>query len=95
MIIVRTPLRISYFGGGTDFPEWYKNFYEGGMTLCAAIDKYCYINIRYLNDYYDHKYRIRYYKNEEKNRIDLILMTKNLRFLLFLGHDMYFRRALL
>jgi len=72
MIIVRTPFRISYFGGGTDFPEWYKNFYEGGMTLCAAIDKYCYINIRYLNDYYDHKYRIRYYKNEEKNKIDLI-----------------------
>jgi D-glycero-alpha-D-manno-heptose-7-phosphate kinase len=41
MIIVKTPLRVSLFGGGTDFPAWYKN--NGGMVISSSIDKYCYI----------------------------------------------------
>jgi len=72
MIIIRTPLRISFFGGGTDFPEWYKNSSKGGIVIASAINKYCYINIRFLDKYYDHKYRIRYYVNEEKNNIKKI-----------------------
>ena len=58
MIITRTPFRISFFGGGTDYYEWFKNF--GGSVLATTIDKYCYINIRYLPPFFEHKYRIVY-----------------------------------
>lgn len=63
MIICRTPFRISFFGGGTDYPEWYKN-YEG-KVISTTINKYSYINCRYLPPFFDYKYRIRYYKREE------------------------------
>jgi len=56
MIISRTPYRISLFGGGTDFPAWYRK--HGGSVLAATIDKYCYISARYLPPFFDHKYRI-------------------------------------
>jgi D-glycero-alpha-D-manno-heptose-7-phosphate kinase len=46
MIITRTPLRISFFGGGTDYPIWYREF--GGAVLSTAIDKSCYITCRRL-----------------------------------------------
>ena len=41
MIITKTPYRISFFGGGSDYPEWYKE--HGGMVLSTTIDKYIYI----------------------------------------------------
>ena len=72
MIIVRSPLRISYFGGGTDLPSWYENNSQGGAVIASAINKYSYINIRYLDKFYDHKFRIRYFKNEEQNKIKKI-----------------------
>lgn len=56
MIISRTPFRISFFGGGTDYPAWFKK-YEGAV-LSTTIDKYCYINIRYLPPFFKHKHRI-------------------------------------
>lgn len=56
MIISRTPFRISFFGGGTDYPAWF-NKYEGAV-LSTTIDKYCYINIRYLPPFFEHKHRI-------------------------------------
>lgn len=68
MIIIRTPLRISFFGGGSDLPSWYKN-YNDGCVLSTSINKYCYIQIRDLDNYFNHKYRIRYFINEEKNNI--------------------------
>jgi D-glycero-alpha-D-manno-heptose-7-phosphate kinase len=68
MIISRTPFRISFFGGGTDYPAWYKE--NGGVVLSAAINKYCYITCRYLPPFFDYKYRIRYYQREEANRIE-------------------------
>lgn len=58
MIITRTPFRISFFGGGTDYYEWFKNF--DGSVLATTIDKYCYINIRYLPPFFEHKHRIVY-----------------------------------
>jgi D-glycero-alpha-D-manno-heptose-7-phosphate kinase len=70
MIIIRTPLRVSFFGGGTDFPEWYNK--HGGCVVSVAIDKYCYIQIRELKNFFDHKYRIRYFYNEECNDINNI-----------------------
>lgn len=63
MVITRTPLRISFFGGGTDYPLWYKE--NGGAVLSTTINKYCYINCRYLPPFFDHKYRIRYVEREE------------------------------
>lgn len=70
MIICRTPYRISFFGGGTDYPGWYRE--NGGAVLSTTIDKYCYITLRYLPPFFDYKYRIRYYKREEVNSIDEI-----------------------
>ena len=56
MIISKTPYRISFFGGGTDYPSWYiKN---GGKVLSTTIDKYIYISCRYLPPFFNHKYRI-------------------------------------
>ncbi|MDD5473266.1 MAG: hypothetical protein PHU34_03855 [Candidatus Methanoperedens sp.] len=62
MIISRTPFRISFFGGGTDYPVWYKE--HGGAVLATSINKYCYITCRYLPPFFDYKYRIVYSKNE-------------------------------
>lgn len=70
MIISRTPFRISFFGGGTDYPAWYKE--HGGMVLATTIDKYCYINCRYLPQFFEHKHRIVYSKIENVQSIDQI-----------------------
>jgi D-glycero-alpha-D-manno-heptose-7-phosphate kinase len=58
MIISRTPFRISFFGGGTDYPEWYRE--NGGAILAVTIDKYCYISCRFLPPFFDHKTRLAY-----------------------------------
>ena len=56
MIISKTPYRISFFGGGTDYPSWYKK--NGGSVISATIDKYIYISCRKLPPFFNHKYRI-------------------------------------
>lgn len=56
MIISRTPFRISFFGGGTDYPVWFNE--NGGAVLATTINKYCYISCRYLPPFFDHKSRI-------------------------------------
>lgn len=58
MIISRTPYRISFFGGGTDYPTWFRE--HGGAVLSTTIDKYCYINARYLPPFFEHKFRVVY-----------------------------------
>lgn len=58
MILSRTPFRISFFGGGTDYPAWYRQ--HGGSVIGMAIDKYCYISIRKLPPFFEHKHRIVY-----------------------------------
>lgn len=70
MIISRTPFRISFFGGGTDYPEWFQK--NNGYTISTTIDKYCYINLRNLPPFFDYKYRFRYFKKEEINKISQI-----------------------
>jgi len=62
MVITRTPFRISFFGGGTDYPVWYKE--HGGSVLSTTFDKYCYITARYLPPFFKHKHRIVYSKIE-------------------------------
>ena len=70
MIICRTPYRVSFFGGGSDYPSWYiKN---GGAVLSATIDKYIYISGRYLPPFFEHKYRIVWSHIETVKKIDQI-----------------------
>lgn len=68
MIISRTPFRISFFGGGTDYPIWYED--HGGAVLSTTIDKYCYLTCRYLPPFFEHKHRIVYSKIDTVNRIN-------------------------
>jgi D-glycero-alpha-D-manno-heptose-7-phosphate kinase len=70
MIISRTPFRISFFGGGTDYPAWYRD--NGGAVLSTTIDKYCHISCRYLPPFFEHRHRIVYSKFEHVNAIDEI-----------------------
>lgn len=58
MIITRTPFRISFFGGGTDYPRWFRD--HGGAVLATTINKYCYITCRRLPPFFEHKHRIVY-----------------------------------
>lgn len=68
MINVRTPFRISLFGGGTDYPAWYRE--HGGKTINFCIDKYCYISARDLPPFFGYKWRLRYFKTEEVSILD-------------------------
>jgi D-glycero-alpha-D-manno-heptose-7-phosphate kinase len=70
MIISRTPFRISFFGGGTDYPVWYRK--HGGAVISTSINKYCYINCRYLPPFFPYQYRIRYTKTELTQTADEI-----------------------
>ena len=70
MIISRTPFRVSFFGGGSDYPQWYRE--HGGAVLATAIDKYCYISCRRLPPFFDYKHRLVYRKQETVNRISEI-----------------------
>lgn len=67
MIISRTPFRISFFGGGTDYPVWYRE--HGGAVLATSINKFCYITCRYLPPFFKHKHRIVYSKMEQTQTI--------------------------
>jgi D-glycero-alpha-D-manno-heptose-7-phosphate kinase len=71
MIISRTPFRISFFGGGTDYPEWYQE--HGGAVLSTTIDKYCYISVRELPPFFDHKFRVVY------SIVENVQMTSEIR----------------
>ncbi len=71
MIISRTPFRISFFGGGTDYPVWYRE--NGGAVLSTTIDKYCYITLRYLPPFFPYKHRIVYSNTETVKDIEEIV----------------------
>lgn len=68
MVITRTPFRVSFFGGGTDRYEWFSEN-EGGVLSCT-IDKYCYLTLRKLPPFFEHKHRIVYSKVENVTDID-------------------------
>ena len=70
MIICRTPFRISLFGGGSDYPSWYRQ--HGGCVLGMAINKYCYISVRQLPPFFEHQHRIVHSKIELVKEIDEI-----------------------
>jgi len=68
MIISRTPFRVSFFGGGTDYPDWFEK--HKGAVLATTIDKYCYITCRYLPPFFEHKSRIIYSKMEHIHNVN-------------------------
>jgi len=70
MIISRTPFRISFFGGGTDYPAWYRD--HGGAVLATTIDKYCYLTCRYLPPFFEHRIRVVYSRIETCQTLDEI-----------------------
>jgi D-glycero-alpha-D-manno-heptose-7-phosphate kinase len=84
MIIARTPFRISFFGGGTDYPAWYVE--HGGAVLATSIDKYCYLTCRHLPPFFDHRIRVVYSKIENCQGVDDVqhpAVREILRFLHF------------
>lgn len=62
MIISRTPYRISFFGGGTDYPAWFRE--HGGAVLATTINHYCYLTCRFLPPFFEHRSRIVWSKIE-------------------------------
>lgn len=70
MIIVRTPFRVSFFGGGTDYPDWFNS--HGGHVISAAINKYSYVVVRNLPPFFPFKNRVRYFSDENTESIDAI-----------------------
>lgn len=70
MIISRTPFRVSLFGGGTDFPQWYLK--HGGAVLGFALNRYCYVSVRTLPPFFNYKHRIVYSKVETVDNLEQI-----------------------
>jgi D-glycero-alpha-D-manno-heptose-7-phosphate kinase len=68
MVISRTPFRISFFGGGTDYPIWFRD--HGGSVLATTIDKYCYLSCRYLPPFFEHRIRLVYSRIENCQNVD-------------------------
>ena len=86
MIISKTPYRISFFGGGSDYPVWYKKY--NGQVLSTTIDKYLYISCRELPKFFNHKYRIVWSKIENVKYIICYYFSrlKKLKYLyIFIG----------
>ena len=85
MVISRTPFRISFFGGGTDYPSWYLQ--HGGAVLATTIDKYCYLTCRHFPPFFSCKYHIVWSKIETCNSIDEIHHPVVREVLRYLGID--------
>lgn len=85
MIITRTPYRVSFLGGGTDYPAWYRK--HGGAVLSTTIDKYCYVSAKWLSPFYGIKHRVVWSYVETVNTIGEILHPCVREALPFLGFD--------
>ncbi len=68
MIITQTPFRMSFFGGGTDFPDFYRE--HGGAVISTTFDKYCYVNVRHLPRFFDYSTELSYARTERVNRVE-------------------------
>ncbi len=85
MIISRTPYRISFLGGGTDYPAWYRQ--HGGAVIATTIDKYCYLTCRHLPPFFEHRTRIVYSKIEAVQAVEEIEHTAVREILKFMQVD--------
>lgn len=66
LLASRTPLRVSLFGGGTDYPEYFHR--HRGAVVGMAIDKYVYVSLLRLRDFIDYRYRVSYSRLETVHR---------------------------
>lgn len=71
MIITKTPFRMSFFGGGTDMPEFFNEY--GGAVISTTFDKYCYVNVRHLPPFFDYYNELIYAKTERVKNVDEIV----------------------
>ena len=82
MIITKTPFRMSFFGGGTDMEDYFKE--NGGAVLSTTIDKFCYVNVRHLPRFFDYSTELSYSKTErvkEVNEIEHPLIRNTMKML--------------
>ena len=70
MIIAKTPFRMSFFGGGTDIPEFFRE--HGGSVISSTFDKYCYVNVRHLPRFFDYSTELVYAQIERVSSVDEI-----------------------
>jgi len=95
MVVCRAPFRVSFFGGGSDYPEWYRD--EPGAVLSTTIDKYIYITCRYLPPFLGTKHRVVWRYVEQVDSIGEILhpaVREGLRYLNFddsLGIELHYQ----
>ena len=68
MIITQTPFRMSFFGGGTDMEDFFKE--NGGTVLSTTFDKYCYVNVRHLPRFFDYSTELSYAKTERVTAVE-------------------------
>jgi len=85
VILSRTPFRLSFFGGGTDYPAWYRR--EGGAVLSTTIDKYCYLSVRQLPPFFTTRHRVVWSHVETVGTIAEILHPAVREGLRLLGYD--------
>ncbi len=71
MVITQTPFRMSFFGGGTDFPGFYEE--HGGSVISTTFDKYCFVTVSHLPRFFDYKNQITYSQIERTNEVDEIV----------------------
>jgi D-glycero-alpha-D-manno-heptose-7-phosphate kinase len=70
VVITKTPFRMSFFGGGTDFAPFYEK--HGGSVISSTFDKYCYVSVRHLPPYFNYRNEIVYSKTERVNDVERI-----------------------
>ena len=70
MIITKTPFRMSFFGGGTDIPEFFEKY--GGSVISTTFDKYCYVTVRHLPRFFEYKTHLTYSQMEFANTYEEI-----------------------
>jgi D-glycero-alpha-D-manno-heptose-7-phosphate kinase len=70
MIITKTPFRMSFFGGGTDMENYFRE--NGGAVLSTTFDKYCYVNVRHLPRFFDYTTELSYSKTERVKDVSAI-----------------------
>lgn len=83
MIITRTPVRVSFLGGGTDYPAYFRH--HGGATLVTTIDKYTYVTVNSLTEFFDHRIGVYYSRVERVKNFDEIQHPSVRECLRFLG----------
>lgn len=70
MVITQTPFRMSFFGGGTDFPGFFEQY--GGSVISTTFDKYCFVTVSHLPRFFEYKNQVTYSRIERTNTVDEI-----------------------